>query len=803
MPARELFSALIQATGEAVWDWRIPEGRLEWHNSAYTSTLGIDELVRSADLAAWEERLHPDDRERVTQSLSAAAAGSATSWTAEYRLRRDDGTWALVVDRATVVHGDDGLPVRMVGTLRDVTEARRTSAELREARDYADAILAMLPGTFYHVSSTGRILRWNRNFVTESGYSEEEVREMAALDFYFPEDRGQIAGVLRDVLERGYGEVVAPMRRKDGRAIPYMSTGQRFVHRGEEGLIGVGIDITEQVTLQRALVAARDYSDAVLASLPGPFYHVGAGLRMVRWNAKFAEATGYSDAEIAELTALDFVPPEDVEQVRAAIDEVLTKGSGSVQSHFLRKDGHTLPYLFTGQRFAYEETVGYVGVALDMTEEVALHEALRHQAEHDPLTGLANRTCLHIALDKAMAESRRSGQQVAVLDLDLDRFKVVNDGFGHPFGDLVLRAVAERLTSLVCPEDLVARLGGDEFVILTPQVRRATDIDEMAQRVVDSFAEPFVVEGRRIYLTGSIGVSLYPRDGTTGTELIDNADVAMYYAKDAGRSAFRSFARHMADETQRKIEWETQLRGAAEAGQLSLAYQPKVDLATGSIVGCEALLRWDHPELGRVAPSDFIPVAEDSGLIVPIGEWVLTEACRQGRAWLDQGLAPLPIAVNISAGQLLHRDPAAWVASTLARTGFLAHLLELELTESQLAQDAETTIGAVRALRALGVTLAIDDFGTGYSSLSYLKRFDVTTLKIDRSFIAGMLDEPGDAAIVRAAVALGHALGLNVIAEGVETDEQRSLLRWLQCDQMQGFLISEPVPAELFSALLT
>jgi len=345
-------------------------------------------------------------------------------------------------------------------------------------------------------------------------------------------------------------------------------------------------------------------------------------------------------------------------------------------------------------------------------------------------------------------------------------------------------------------------MGGDEFVILTPQVFRTEDIEEMAQRLVDSFAEPFMVEGRRVYLTGSIGITFYPRDGGTGTELIDNADMAMYHAKSAGRSAFRVFAPEMAEEAQRRTEMEIDLRGAAQEGHLWLAFQPKVDLQTDTITGCEALLRWDHPKHGPISPVDFIPIAEDSGLILPIGEWVLETACRQGRAWLDAGLPPVTIAVNISAAQLFQRDPVAWVADALQRTGFPADLLELELTESQLAQDVETAIAVFSQLRGLGIRLAIDDFGTGYSSLDYLRRFDVTSLKIDRSFVDGMLAEPGDAAIVRAAIALAHAFGLSVIAEGVETEAQQSCLRELRCDQIQGYLVSRPVPAEKFAALL-
>lgn len=487
----------------------------------------------------------------------------------------------------------------------------------------------------------------------------------------------------------------------------------------------------------------------------------------------------------------------------AAINDVWTRGHGEAWADLLCKDGRRLPYYFTGRRFTHEGEDGYVGIALSMAEQVALQQRLRHEATHDSLTGLANRSLLHEKLASAIEAARREGHLVAVLHLDLDRFKVVNDGFGHPFGDLVLQAVAQRFFALVRLHDTVVRMGGDEFVILVPRVERTEDVDEVAQRVVDSFAAPFTVEGRRIHLSGSVGIAFYPQDGHDGLELIDNADMAMYYAKAGGRNAFRAFLPEMAEKAQRRTQMEIDLRVAAEAGQLRLEYQPKVDLNDGTITGCEALLRWKHPQHGFIPPADFIPIAEESGLILPIGEWVLETACRQGVAWLDEGLGPLTMAVNVSAAQLFQTSPVAWVRGTLARTGFPAELLELELTESQLAQDVEAAIEVFGRLRALGVNLAIDDFGTGYSGLDYLRRFDLTSLKIDRSFVAGMLTEPGDTAIVRAAIALADAFGLSTVAEGVESEEQRSLLRALGCHQMQGYLVSRPVPAEEFAAMLT
>ncbi|WP_017935487.1 putative bifunctional diguanylate cyclase/phosphodiesterase [Nocardioides sp. Iso805N] len=677
MSDSELFDQLVRATGEAVWNWSF-DGPLEWHDSPYSSTLGITGLLGHTTVDGWIERLHPDEATRVIDSLARARREPERLWSEEYRLRRDDGGYAWVRGRGSVISDASGMPVRMVGTIRDVTAERDAERRLHEAVDYTDALFQ---------------------------------------------------------------------------------------------------------------------------SLPGALYHVGSDRLFVRWNAALCEITGYSDEELGGMTGTELFAPEDRPMVLAAIERVFASGYDQAWADLRCKDGRRLPYFFTRRRFTHNGQVGYVGIALSMAEQVALQQRLQHEATHDSLTGLANRALLQKELAGAIEAARRDGHLVALLHIDLDRFKIVNDGFGHPFGDVVLQAVARRLLSLVCPEDTVVRMGGDEFLILTPQVDRIEDIEEMAQRLVDSFAEPFMVEGRRIYLTGSIGITFYPRDGVTGAELIDNADMAMYHAK-AARSAFRVFAPQMAEKAQRRTEMEIDLRVAAQEGQLWLAFQPKVDLEHDAITGCEALLRWDHPKHGPISPADFIPIAEDSGLILPIGEWVLETACRQGRAWLDAGLDPMSIAVNISAAQLFQNDPVAWVSDTLERTGFPADLLELELTESQLAQDVETAIAVFRKLQGLGIKLAIDDFGTGYSSLEYLRRFDVTSLKIDRSFVEGMLAEPGDAAIVRAAIALAHAFGLSVIAEGVETEAQQRLLRDLHCDQIQGYLVGRPVPADEFAALL-
>ncbi|WP_341644940.1 putative bifunctional diguanylate cyclase/phosphodiesterase [Thauera sp. SDU_THAU2] len=443
-----------------------------------------------------------------------------------------------------------------------------------------------------------------------------------------------------------------------------------------------------------------------------------------------------------------------------------------------------------------------VCVGRDVTERKQAEQRIRYLATHDGLTGLPNRNLVQDRIQQVIAHVRRSGRLLALLFLDLDRFKVINDCYGHPFGDAVLKAAARRLASLVREGDTVARQGGDEFLILLTDLRQTEDAHEVAGKIVRALKAPLIVQGREVHLTGSIGAAVFPQDGESADALIGNADVAMYRAKSLGRNTCQFFTREMSKETQHRVSLETRLHDALALGQFQLAYQPKVDLHAGRITGCEALLRWHHPELGMVPPAQFIPIAEDSGLIVPIGDWVLRTACAQAKAWRDAGLPRVTVAVNISARQFLQQDVIDWVMGTLRSTGLPPELLELELTESLIAQDVEKVIAAFGRLRDIGVKISIDDFGTGYSNLGYLKRFPADTLKIDQSFVRDMLTDPEDATIVLAVISLAHNLGFKVIAEGVETEAHRDFLCRNRCDEIQGYYFSRPVSAAEFEDLL-
>jgi diguanylate cyclase (GGDEF)-like protein/PAS domain S-box-containing protein len=432
----------------------------------------------------------------------------------------------------------------------------------------------------------------------------------------------------------------------------------------------------------------------------------------------------------------------------------------------------------------------------DITDRKVAEERVQYLAYYDALTGLPNRTLLRDRLTKALADARRHNYKVALVFLDLDKFKDINDSLGHAVGDLLLQAVAERLKTWGREQDTVARLGGDEFLIMLTHVKDTSDAAVAAGRLMDAMTAEFVVEGHPLNVSCSIGISLFPGQGADCETLIKNADAAMYSAKGNGRNNFQFFTKEMNAQVIERLTLEGSLRSAIAKKQLFLMYQPQMDIATGAIIGLEALLRWQHPELGLVPPDKFIRIAENCGLIVPIGEWVLRTACRQAYQWQEEGLTPVSLAINVSAVQFRQEGFCALIKEVLHETGLPPQYLELELTESLLLANAEVTVSVLQELRAMGVTLAIDDFGTGYSSFSYLRQFHVSKLKIDRQFIRDVAVKPDDAAITAAIISMGNSMNLKVIAEGVENEAQMAFLRAHHCDAIQGFYFSKPLTAD-------
>jgi diguanylate cyclase (GGDEF)-like protein/PAS domain S-box-containing protein len=487
----------------------------------------------------------------------------------------------------------------------------------------------------------------------------------------------------------------------------------------------------------------------------------------------------------------------------------IVKARGSVtgfESQVYRKNGDVI-WISENSRLVLGEDgrpLSYEGTVEDITERRLYQTRIERQANYDTLTGLANRWLLHDRLEQALLTANSFGTRLAVAFVDLDRFKYINDSLGHHVGDELLKEVAARLLSCVRECDTVARRGGDEFVLLINGHPGPDAVQQIMERMLAAVSRPWIIEQGEFQVSCSIGVALHPEDGEDARTLLKHADSAMYRAKDSGRDNFQFFTRELNTLMTERLEMEGHLRRALERRQFALAYQPRVDLDSGRIVAAEALLRWRIPKRGTIAPQRFIALAEETGLIVPIGKWVLQTACAQNKAWQDEGLPPIGVSVNVSARQFRQQENLVQtVAEVLRDTGLEARYLELELTESMVMHDAPQLVAMLDQLKDLGVQIAVDDFGTGYSSLSYLKRFPVDRLKIDRSFVEHIASDPDDATIVRTIIALGHNLGLKVVAEGVETDEQLRFLRSNLCDEAQGFLMGRPVSSRHLRRLFT
>jgi diguanylate cyclase (GGDEF)-like protein/PAS domain S-box-containing protein len=545
--------------------------------------------------------------------------------------------------------------------------------------------------------------------------------------------------------------------------------------------------------------AQETYAAASAASLDAFFVmrevRDGAGeivdFNFVDANLRAEKMTGYSKAQLCGMTFCELMPEARANGMFAHLTHVMRVGGVHEQEW-----ESNVPKLRA--RWLHQQVVavegGVVAIVRDISERKLTEERMVHLAHHDTLTGLPNRVLIGERLEQAIARSRRSQGSVIVAFIDLDGFKLVNDGLGHNAGDELLKVVAERMAGCVRAGDTVGRFGGDEFVLVLNEPGQGIDAAPVLERVREAVLKSISLDGQDVQVSCSIGVAVYPDDGANAETLLMHADAAMYRAKDTGKNNVQFYTHEMNASIEEKLLLLEGLRGALADGQFRLLYQPKVDLQTGGIFGAEALVRWDHPEHGVIGPDRFIPLAEESGMIVALGDWVLRTACRQNRAWQDAGLAPLRISVNVSPRQFEDARMVERVAQALAASGLAPEWLELEVTEGVIMRDLARTLDKMAELRAMGVSLSIDDFGTGYSSLSALKSFPISTLKIDKSFVRDLGASAGDEAIASSIIGLAHRLKLRVIAEGVETEEQRSFLRQNGCDEMQGYLFSRPVP---------
>ena len=679
---------------------------------------------------------------------------------------------------------------------RDITERRMAERQLR----LVQFSLERASDDVHWVNSKGQIVYANDAACRSLGRSREELLTLSIRDIDPQATTESWLGVWKALKTKGSITFEAQHRTKQGRVFPVEVSANYLEFDGQEYDFAFVRDITERKQAEQALRASeKRYRLLFERNLAGVFRTTLEG-RILECNTAAAQMFGYARPEEAQaITTLDIYHPSfDREAFLRKLKS--EKSLTNQEVMFRRKDGSSGWAMVNLSLVDDDSDVSrhiVEGTLIDITERKIAEDKVQSLAYFDALTGLPNRTLLRDRLCKALAAARRQNNKVALLFLDLDRFKTINDSLGHSIGDVLLQEVAERLKRCTREQDTVARLGGDEFLIVLTNVKDMQTVAVTAERFMDAMTDEFVIQGQPLRVSCSVGISIFPEQGADSETLIKNADAAMYSAKEGGRNNFRLFTAEMNAEAAARLTIENGLRLALDRHELFLVYQPQMNIATGKIVGLEALARWQHPELGLVPPSDFIPIAENSGLIISLGEWVLRAACSQLRQWQAEGVGKtVSVSVNVSAVQFRQENFTKTVHDILHQTGLSPQCLELELTESLLLSNADVMFSVLRQLTEMGLKLAIDDFGTGYSSLSYLKRLPVRRLKIDRSFIREVAVNSDDAAITTAIISLGKSLNLQVIAEGVENEAQMSFLRAHHCDEVQGYYISKPLAVD-------
>ncbi|MEX5574944.1 EAL domain-containing protein [Pseudomonas lijiangensis] len=684
-------------------------------------------------------------------------------------------------------------------TISDITPLKQAQQQLQLSEEkFAKAFHSSPDGLVIARTSDGLLLEVNEGFCRMTGYSESQCLERSGLDLQIwvdPNERQQLIkqlqqnGVVRDF--RGQ------IRRLDGQVRLCEMSSHPMLIAGEECIMTLARDITERQQMQEKLHLAA----TVFESTAEGVLITDTRQRINAVNRAFSEITGYGEEEALGQTPRLLASGQHDSAFYAAMWHQLgAEGHWQGEICNRRKNGELYPCWLTISAVRNKDRfiTHFVAVFADISSLKHAQARLDYQAHHDPLTGLPNRTLFESRLHSALQHSEESGSLGAVLFIDLDRFKHINDSLGHPVGDLLLKGIAQRLKETLRDIDTVARLGGDEFIVLLPGLLQPGDAHTIGSKLLACFTAPFQAGEHEFFMSASIGSCLFPTDGTDVATLVKNADAAMYRSKAKGRNRIESYTRDLTSQASERIALEQELRRAIERNELSLSYQPKTSLLTNRLVGAEALIRWSHPTFGEVPPEHFIPLAEENGMILQIGDWVLEHACRQMHEW-RKIYAPFgPLSVNLAGAQLRQPNLLKRIEQLLADNGLEPGCLQLEITENFIMSQTEEALSVLHKLKKLGVQLAIDDFGTGYSSLSYLKRLPLDILKIDQSFVRGLPEDTHDAAIVRAIIALGRSMQLTIIAEGVENPEQQKFLTEQGCEQIQGYIVSLPLPPEEF-----
>lgn len=811
--SQERLDLALDSAQLGTWDWHIPSGML--YGSARAAQLhGLEPVPFHESFEAFFEGVPEHEREAMRESYRSLREGPAGSYQITYRVQLENGAARYIESRARLYRDEQGNPLRMAGTLLDITDQVEREQRLSASEEKFASLFQVSPDPICVTrQDNGQFIEINPAFSQIFGWSAQQVLGRTAEQIGLWAETAERAQRIEHVIrERALSNVAVVVNHRSGAPMTCVISSRLIMVDNQTCSVTSLRDITQQQRAEAAIKASEEkFAKAFHSSPDAITITVRASGLYLEVNDGFCRLTGYSIDEVIGRTVHELGIWADDTQRATLLSEIKLRGRVHHREMLGRnKRGELLTVEVSVEPITLNATECLLLTARDVSQLKNAQAQIRHLAYHDPLTNLPNRALLMDRLSQQIALLKRHNLRGALLFLDLDHFKHINDSLGHPVGDIVLKVITARLEASVRLEDTVARLGGDEFVVLLSGLEGSREVvegkvRELADTLRELLAEPMSLDGQRLQVTPSIGVALIPDHGTTPADLLKRADIALYRAKDSGRNTTQLYHTTMQKAASERLRMENDLRQALARGELALHFQPQVDARDNRIVGAEVLLRWHHPQLGQQPPSQFIQVLEESGLILEVGSWILDEACDACAGMLSDGLIKadeFSLCVNISPRQFRQNDFVGRVLRTLDDYRLPRHMLKLEITEGIVIQNLEDTIAKMRELKVYGVSFAMDDFGTGYSSLTYLKRLPVDTLKIDQSFVRDAPIDPNDAEIVRAIVAMARSLELTIIAEGVELSEQLAFLERLGCHLYQGYLHSRPLPLSEFRQML-
>ena len=799
---------------DAVWDFNLVTNEV-YYSPRWKEMLGYseDELPNEANV--WDEHVHKQDKEKVLEAIKNHIEGKNEFVDIEHRLQHKNGKWLWIHIRAKAIFDKDGKAIRLIGTNTDITQQKKEQLKTNQLAQMLEQIHDSVIAT----DLEGNITSWNYASEVMLGYSAKEMIGKHITSIYLEKDYESLEENIKLLMKNGFSYADITLVKKSGDTIEAELSLSILKDEDDNptGMVGYSKDITKRKKVQHDLLQQHKYLQSIIDGVEDPIMVIKEDYSVELMNSTLQEASKNIKLEdkehpkCYELSHNRSTPCDGTEHPCPLKDVLKTKKHETVVHKHYDTEGKKIYVELSATPLLDKEQncIGIIESARDITvhlqvqDELRLQkDILRHQAHHDFLTGLPNRILFQDRLEQALEKAKRDKSILALLFIDLDHFKEINDSLGHKTGDEVLKIITHIFRNTIRKEDSIARLGGDEFTIVLEGLKRPQDASILAKKLLQELSKPIVINNHELYISSSIGISIYPNDGISFMDLLKYADAAMYKAKNEGRNNFQYYSPEMTKLAFERVIMETHLRDSLKHNNFIVYYQPQVDGKTDKIIGMEALVRWNHPTLGMISPAKFIPLAESTGLIVNLDRFVMKTAMTQLASWYKKGLNPGVLAMNLAVKQLQQKDFIPMFTKLMQETNCKAEWIELEVTEGQIMNNPEKAIKILKEISALGVELAIDDFGTGYSSLAYLKKFPINKLKIDQAFVKDLPSDEEDAAITKAVIALAKSLKLRIIAEGVEEEKQKNFIVENGCTNIQGYFYSKPISADEMELLL-